>query len=58
MGRRGRLANAVELTLLPFGHAVGVIVIPAKAGIQKIMKNLDSVFRRNDEAAALRRPTA
>jgi len=25
------------------------IVIPAKAGIQKILKGLDSCFRRNDD---------
>ncbi|HQN18681.1 MAG TPA: hypothetical protein PKV86_06075 [Syntrophobacteraceae bacterium] len=37
-------ANAVELS----GTSLRGAVTPAKAGVQKILKSLDSGFRRND----------
>ncbi len=41
----GNLADTVKETFEKCPHAV----IPAKAGIQKALKKLDSCFRRNDD---------
>ncbi len=38
----------LKIKVNSLGHAAGVIVTPAKAGVQKLLENLDSVFRRND----------
>ena len=45
---RGKIISIIQLQPVEPIAKLGKIVTPAKAGVQKILKNVDSGFRRHD----------